>query len=321
MKGLFAGFILSVMLISTAFATTRDAQLTNTTGYNYNYMYPYLSNDMRTNLNPGVTTSQSTNPINTVVRTTKMPNERRVVPRPSAARSATSIPARYVQTSAPIPARTANNTQRRVVARSGITTAAKIRAPQNTGRVAARSSSPRAATPNTNKYIAQPTQQMSSARCMADYTECMNMYCERTDTPYNRCYCSAKLSQIDAKYQNNINNLIMQILSLKQTNHWTDDEMNQYWMATVGKYTDTNSWSNIDDALDINWADMDSRVRGQNAFTTGHEYCVQHLQGCAYMLTNLRDAYRSEIARDCAAYEQSLQKIQQIAETVISVNE
>ena len=30
--------------IGTLHATTRDARLTNTTGYNYNYMYPYMNN-------------------------------------------------------------------------------------------------------------------------------------------------------------------------------------------------------------------------------------------------------------------------------------
>ena len=73
----------------------------------------------------------------------------------------------------------------------------------------------------------------------------------------------------------------------------------------------------LDNALNINWAGMESRVRGQNAFATGHEYCVQHLRGCYYMAGNLRDAYRSEIARDCAEYEQSLMTLKSVAETVV----
>ena len=90
-------------------------------------------------------------------------------------------------------------------------------------------------------------------------------------------------------------------------------------METVGKYGDGNSWENIDASLDINWADLESRVRGQSAFTTGHEYCVQHLRGCSYMSTNLRDVYRSEIARDCATYEESLLRIKNAAESILGL--
>ena len=89
-------------------------------------------------------------------------------------------------------------------------------------------------------------------------------------------------------------------------------------MDTVGKYRSENSWTNIDDALNsIDWADLESRVRGQSAFATGHQFCTQHLSGCYYMANNLRDAYRSEIARDCDAYEQSLQQIKSAAESMV----
>lgn len=88
-------------------------------------------------------------------------------------------------------------------------------------------------------------------------------------------------------------------------------------MDTIGKYTGDNSWVNLDNALNINWASMESRVRGAQAFATGHEYCVQHLRGCAYIASNLRDAYRSEIARDCASYESGLIKIKNTAESVV----
>ena len=62
---------------------------------------------------------------------------------------------------------------------------------------------------------------------------------------------------------------------------------------------------------------MESRVRGQNAFVTGNEYCSQYLDRCSYMSDNLRDAYRSEISRDCNAYEQTLQKIKNAAESIV----
>ena len=301
--------------VFTANAATRDAQLTNTTGYNYNYMYPYLNNQMRTNLNPGVTTSQSLSPINTVVKTTKLAGERRVVPRQTA-RAATNTNARRVVARPNISqsARATvspNNNSRRVVARSGMTQGANMRAPSRTQNIRG---TERVAS-NTN-YTAT-TQRVSSARCLADYTDCMNQYCERKNTAYNKCYCSAKLSQIDAEYQNSINNLINQLLTVQSTNRWSDEEMHEYWMDTIGKYSGENSWINLDNSLNIDWAGMESRVRGQNAFTTGHEYCVQHLRGCSYMASNLRDAYRSQISRDCNAYEESLQKIKNAAESII----
>lgn len=307
----------------TTWATTRDAQLTNTTGYNYNYMYPYLSNQMRTDLNPGVTTSQSTSPINAIVRTTKMSGERRVVPRPTVTRSATNTTTRRTtppnttaqRRTTPAPVR-AQNTNRRVVARSGLRQNARIRnATRGDTSYTART------TANTANYAESSTARISSARCLADYTQCMNGYCERKKTAYNKCYCSSKLSQIDSQYQDTIDNLIKQILTLRGTNQWSESEMNEYWMQTVGKYTGTeNSWTNLENALNIDWAGMESRVRGQSAFNTGHEYCVQHLRGCSYMAANLRDAYRSEIARDCATYEQSLQLLKNAAESIIEAN-
>lgn len=275
----------------------------------YNYMYPYMNNQMRTDLNPGVTVSQSTNPMDIVVKTKPLNNatsSRRVVPRRNSGNTARAATNTTVY-SAP-------QTNRRVVARRAAnanTVATPRGATRYNGLAVNRNT---ASTTTTTKNVITP---VSSARCMADYTECMNGYCERADTAYNRCYCSAKLSQIDAKYQSTIDGLIKQILVAKNKSTWSDAEMNEYWMDTIGKYSNENSWENLDAALDIDWAGMESSVRGQNAFATGHQYCVQHLNNCYYMASNLRDAYRSEIARDCAAYEQSLQNLKSVAETVL----
>ncbi|MBQ7289567.1 MAG: hypothetical protein IJW84_01580 [Alphaproteobacteria bacterium] len=294
-------------LVFNASAATRDARMTNTTGYNYNYMYPYMNNQMRTNLNPGVTPTQNSNLIDTVVKTTPLSGARRVVPRTAktTARSATASNTASAQ-----------NT-RRVVARRG-----NLRGNQTQTVVSTPATNRSHPTTYTNRSAttqtaSTTTERVSSTRCLSDYTECMNQYCERENTAYNRCYCSSKLSQIDSEYQPAIENLITQILTMRSTNTWTDAEMDEYWMSTVGKYTNENSWTNLDAALDINWADMESRVRGQNAYNAGHEYCVQHLQGCYYMAGNLRDAYRSEIARDCATYEQSLQRLKNAAESIV----
>ena len=319
MRRIFFYFITLFCTVTATYAATRDAQLTNTTGYNYNYMYPYMNNQMRTNLNPGVTTSQSLNPINTVVRTTKLSPGRRVVPRPAPAnRTASNTTNRRTNTNiarsgtmTPQSAQTAP--ARRVVARPGLSRNAV------TARGTTRKNKYNTTYSETNSgYRSSEIEPASSAHCLADYTNCMNNYCLRKDTAYNRCYCSSKLSQIDAKYQPAIESLINQILTIKNTTEWSDTEMNEYWMNSVGKYFGDSSWTNIDNALNkINWSDLESRVRGQNAFVTGNEYCTQYLERCAYMITNLRDAYRSEISRDCSTYEQSLQKIKNAAESIV----
>ncbi|MBR3930314.1 MAG: hypothetical protein IKJ62_01910 [Alphaproteobacteria bacterium] len=317
-------FILLSALFPYAMATTRDARLTNTTGYNYNYMYPYMNNSMRTNLNPGVSNSQSSNLINTVVKTEKLPSttQRRVISRPNTARSARSVPQTTVAPARRVIART--NTVR------SATTGMARRGNDNRGynvqtvinSTSGDRSNPTYSARNAGTQLPgkQTTDRISSVRCLADYTECMDNYCKRENTKYNRCYCSSKLSQIDATYQPTIESLITQILTLKSKNNWSDSEMNEYWMSTVGKYNGENAWTNLDSALDIDWASMESRVRGQNAFNTGHEYCVQHLRGCFYMASNMRDAYRSEIARDCSTYESSLSRIKNAAENIIQAN-
>ena len=307
-----------------------------------------MNNTMRTNLNPGTNPSQSNAHINVLTRTSGPVNttKRGVVPRRAStttatARSATSASptataaasrgvsqrrtsgtstnaraaAAYPQ-NARVSVYTTNqnsNSQRRVVARSGtsgVTMHTAARTSRDDGNVST-------ARQSTSAVYTTEVEPISSARCMADYASCMDGYCKRANTEYNRCYCSAKLAQIDSKYQPEIDSLIKEILSLKTEKHWTDEEMNEYWMETVGKYTGDNSWENLDQALDIDWASMASSVRGQQAFATGHQYCVQHLRGCAYMQTNMRDAYRSEIARDCTAYESSLQKLKNAAESIV----
>ena len=290
--------------------------------YTYNYMYPYMNNDMRTTLNPGVTTSQSTSPINAVVRTENLSAPRRVVARPTpnanAARVATAT-ASMASTPRRVVSRPTPNTNSARVAMNTPTN-------NNPRRVVARPNSSANVARNTNSRVQDmfypvdnPISKTStSARCLADYAECMNMYCERADTAYNRCYCSAKLAQIDAEYQPQIESLIQQIILLKSGGDAVDTgELNEYWGETISKYTGDNSWDNLDAALDIDWSTMESRVRGQNAFITGHQYCAQHISGCFYMADNLRDAYRSTISKDCTAYESSLQRLKAAAESVI----
>ena len=335
--------------------TARSAASDYVSENTYNNLYPYMNNTMRTNLNPGTTPSQSSAPINVLTRTktTNSTTTRNVVPRSasttSSARSATTsgttsantarvassgntstrnVSPRKTSTST---ARSATSTTtarsgvpattsaRRVVARSGTTSSGvtQVASARSTNRYDGNTSTARQETSSIYNTTTTNNTSVSSARCMSDYTECMNDYCQREDTEYNRCYCSAKLAQIDAQYKPEIDRLIKEILTIKNTNYWTDAEMNEYWMEKIGQYTGTNSWENLDNALNIEWPDSDSQVRGQQAFAIGHSYCVQHLQNCAYMQTNLRDAYRSEIARDCATYESSLQRLKNAAESIV----
>ncbi len=326
------GFVASASAVTTRNTGARSAAASPTAAYNYNYMYPYLNNQMRTDLNPGVTPSQGTNPINVITRTEQLSSPRRVVPR-SGARSATPTTTATASSTAPraatvaavraAPASTNTGNTRRVVARSGTGTRnmAARTSRGDAGRIVPVTSSVSQTAQTASAAIAaaamNTTENLPSARCLADYTECMNGYCQREKTAYNRCYCSAKLAQIDARYQPEIDSLIQQILRLQSSNTWSDAEMNEYWMETIGKYTGDNSWVKLDAALNIDWAGTTSRVRGQQTFAVGHDYCVQHLRGCGYMATNMRDAYRSEIARDCAAYESGLAKIKNAAESIV----
>ena len=274
----------------------------------YNNLYPYMNNTMRTNLNPGVSPSQSNAQINVLTRTkSNGTTTRNVVPRRATTANATTT--RRVAARAATP-----TTTRRVTARSGTTTGTAVQSANRASRTNG------GTTVSRNDQTATYTttgEAISSSRCMADYTECMDNYCLRQDAEYNRCYCSSQLAQIDAKHKPKIDQLIKEILTLQSTNYWTDEEMHEYWEDTIVKYTGENSWHNLEDALDIDWASTASTVRGQQAFAMGHQYCVQHLQGCAYMQTNMRDAYRSEIARDCAAYETSLLQLENAAESIV----
>lgn len=285
----------------------------------YAYMYPYLNNKMRTEMNPGTTVDMVNNPIDIVVKTKQMGEARRVVSRTTRATANNSRAA------------TTNNSAqqtRRVVQRTPQTTARVAANPVTNTNATQMARSVRQRTSRADTSIANTTdtttttatitgEGVSSTHCLADYAACMNGYCARENTAYNRCYCSAKLSQIDATYQPQINDLIMQIINLRGGGTWTADEMNEYWMEMVGNYAGENSWVNLDNALNIDWPEPEERMRGQNAFLTGHQYCMQHLRACAYMSSNLRDAYRSQISRDCAAYETSMERIKTAAQALI----
>ena len=306
--------LVSVIFASTAFAANNFIPKKFTTVTSHDDVYPYRLN----NTKPSNTNKKNIS-TNTIGTTSASPiGKRGVVKRQTNARAATTGNQNY------------SNDNRRVVPRNNTTTA-RVAANTNSnprvsdGRSVQTVSARQTPVANRNSNTVRTAssgsvtnERVSSQRCFADYKECMEMYCQREDTAYNRCYCSAKLSQIDSKYQKKIDDLIQQIIKLQYNNpDATSEEIKEYWDQTIGVYTHTNPWVNIENALNIEWPDSQSRIRGQKAFNTGHDYCVRNLRACYYMASNMRDAYKSEIARDCEAYEKTLQKIQNAAESVV----
>lgn len=307
-------FLVSMIFASTAFAANNFIPKKFTTVTSHNDVYPYRLN----NTKPSNTNKKniSTNTIGTI--SASPIGKRGVVKRQTNARAATTGNQNY------------SNDNRRIVPRNNKTTA-RVAANTNSnprvsdGRSVQTVSARQTPVANRNSNTVRTAssgsvtnERVSSQRCFADYKECMEMYCQREDTAYNRCYCSAKLSQIDSKYQKKIDDLIQQIIKLQYNNpDTTSEEIKEYWDQTIGVYTHTNPWVDIENALNIEWPDSQSRIRGQQAFNTGHDYCVRNLRACYYMASNMRDAYKSEIARDCEAYEKTLQKIQNAAESVV----
>lgn len=306
--------LVSMIFASTAFAANNFIPKKFTTVTSHNDVYPYRLN----NTKPSNTNKKNIS-TNTIGTTSASPiGKRGVIKRQTNARAATTGNQNY------------SNDNRRIVPRNNKTTA-RVAANINSnprvsdGRSVQTVSARQTPVANRNSNTVRTAssgsvtnERVSSQRCFADYKECMEMYCQREDTAYNRCYCSAKLSQIDSKYQKKIDALIQQIIKLQYNNpDATSEEIKEYWDQTIGVYTHTNPWVDIENALNIEWPDSQSRIRGQQAFNTGHDYCVRNLRACYYMASNMRDAYKSEIARDCEAYEKTLQKIQNAAESVV----
>lgn len=306
------GFLLCfcALQIGNGFAASSSDYISKS---EYERMYPYMNTQMRTSLASDENTNSARQGANSVYTrtnsaTSASAGSRRVVSRSasssSAARSATSSGVARSGTSSRTSTASPYSSTKRVVPRSGTSS----RSTRTDGSYTADLSS--------NTYTGN-TINISAARCLSDYTTCMNEYCEREDTEYNRCYCSPKLAQIDSEYQETIQDLVMEIIDLQYDGDYTDTEMAEYWQDKIVQYTGTNSWVALDSALDIDWLATQSRVQGQETFLVGHEYCSQHLDGCYYMAANMRDAYISDISRDCASYESGLDAVKTVAESVI----
>lgn len=189
-----------------------------------------------------------------------------------------------------------------------------------TSRSSTTISSGRTTSAETLNVVAQDS--VSASQCLADYKSCMDGYCQRKNTIYNRCYCGADLARIETTLRPQVEEVLRQLMIIKNggipSSGMTNAELEELWRDTFYQYTGTNDMASLNSALNIEWPDEASNMRGQNAFAMGHEYCVQHLRGCFYMATNLRDSYRSDIARDCTSYESYLNKLKLAGEAVIS---
>ena len=167
----------------------------------YNNMYPYMNNAMRTGLNPGTTPSQRANQIDVLVRTIPTENAtsttaRRVVSRSTTARSATNATTTGATTSRRVVARSASRGASvsggaTSTARSSVGTASgrnvRARNIRGNGTISRDKTISSAQNTATNSISGSHTD-VTASRCLADYSECMDRYCVRENTAYNRCY-------------------------------------------------------------------------------------------------------------------------------------
>jgi hypothetical protein len=307
--------ILSASLPSAAFAAANTNVMMSP--YQYNMMEPYLNKTMREKLKPKdseytVSSNQAlartmANSARTPLSNYSRPDAGTTKARRVVARGAVSANAR--QQPAANAARAAAATPgRRVVARGRTASAGR-----SAGLVSAATSS--------YAQAAQTTGDITMAQCLANYSECMDNYCHRPDTEYDRCYCSSKLQQIDAEYKPALDELTKKIAILQNGGEiedgMTQEEINEYWNEIFGA-TGGNSMADLDNSLNIDWAGTESSVRGQNAFVAGDEYCKQHLTGCFYMAENMKSMYRTTIGQDCKKYENNLKKLKYAAEQAVN---
>ena len=157
----------------------------------------------------------------------------------------------------------------------------------------------------------QMTGDITPAQCMANYSACMDNYCRRPNTPFDRCFCSARLAQIDAEHRPVIDNMVRRIVMHQSggiMDGMTQDEINEFWNDTFAAGVGTNNMANLDEALRVDWSTTESQRRGQTAFVAGDNFCHGHLRGCFAVADQMRNMYRTKIGQDCRAYETGLRR-------------
>jgi len=272
-----------------------------------------------------------------------VPTERRVVSRdtqrvmgnnmsaPTAARAATRPVAQAGQAraAAPVQARAATPNQARAAAPTQARSGTQVSATGGQRQVVQRART-------ASRFDGSASQQrentgvmgiqgnpaaghLTPEQCLANYVECMDNYCHRPNTRHDRCFCSARLQQLDNQFRPAIDELLKQI-SIAQTaginDGMTEEEINEYWNEIFGA-TGRNSMANLTEALNISWIGTESSVRGQNAFVAGDTFCRNHLTGCFFMAENMRSMYRTMIGQDCRAYETYLQRMKSGAQQIL----
>jgi len=208
-------------------------------------------------------------------------------------------------------------------ARAASTSSVQGTGQNRTRGVAARSSAGRPSNPNAQGNPNAPSVtpgDITPAQCLANYNSCMDSYCHRPNTPYDRCFCSARLAQIDAGNRPAMEGLTKRLI-IHQTGGnisggMTQEEINKLWDELFGA-SGANNMEILDNNLRIDWADMESTRRGQQAFVTGDSYCRQNLRGCFYMEDNLRSMYRTTMGQDCKKYENTLRRTRHALELAV----
>ncbi|MDR0449583.1 MAG: hypothetical protein LBG89_03975 [Rickettsiales bacterium] len=266
---------------------------------NYEYMRPYMNPQMAAQLSPGNTAQ---------ARSAAAAAPRRMVPRSgaaSAARSATAAPANTKQAGA----------SRRVVPRQQNNTAVnKARAAQakaNTAMTSARSgavvgSAGIAPSGQVNSSRVIPASNLvetgsdtSLTQCMSEYKKCMDSYCHRPNTKWDRCYCSPRMAQLDGQFQPKIEKAERLLVAL----------------SISGKNAD---YADLAAGIEFDWASAETRIQGQEAFTTAARVCNERLRPCFSVAGQLVNLYRSEMNKDCQRYEANLNIHLQLLEQEIA---
>jgi len=298
----------------------------------YEMMEPYLKEKAREKLRPKdaqyvqtpsrtVTRSASNTavmPLSNFSKSSSVTPQRRVVAR--SAVNNTARAAANVTGSSPMVAATSAASASTATSNGAVQTGARrvVQRSRSGSRVDGTVSQQRNSVVSAAAQRPAPSGDITPEQCFAYYTECMDGYCRRQNTKYDRCYCSAKLQQIDGEYRPAIDALVRRIGVLANggdiANAMTQEEINEYWKNTF----DSDSMANLSEAVNISWAGTESSVRGQNAFVTGDDYCKQYLAGCFYMAENMKSMYRTTIGQDCKKYETYLQKMKYAAEQIVA---
>ncbi len=288
-------------------------------------MTPYMTQAMKNRLEINAARSASVTTANNIraVQTGTMAKnsgnvatggKRGVVARSGAsmARAGTTSMASSVTSTSPARVASSASAGRGVVARSGTSTARA-----GTTSMARSTTNARSGTNTINQSTAIVTDDpnasaVSSDRCIADYQKCMDGYCLTETSKYKRCFCSDRLIEIENGVQPSIDGLMEEIVASQ-----IGDSASKDYMSIQEMQADLASLGSLENSLKIDWAKASNQLKGQAAYDTANNYCLQHLQGCYYMQSTLKNVYRSEVNKACMTYEAGLKQIEANAKKIL----